>query len=142
MDVRDVLPHRAPFLMVDSLLEVQPGKWALAKKCVSHNEPYFAGHFPNLPVMPGVLLIEAIAQTAALAATETMVGSIGILAGVDAARFRRPVRPGDVVVIRSEIQSLRRSLGKARGEARVDGELACEATILFAIRPLEMFAAD
>lgn len=137
MDVRDVLLHRAPFLMVDRLLEIEEGKWAVARKCVAENEPYFAGHFPDFPVMPGVLLVEAIAQTAALAAEGALGDGVGVLAGIDEARFRRPVRPGDVVIVRSEILNLRRSLGRARGEARVDGELAASATVLFAVRSMD-----
>lgn len=134
MDVTDLLPHRAPFLMVDKILEVEPGKRAKALKLVSANEPHFQGHFPGYPVMPGVLIVEAIAQTAALAAFGNEPGMIGFLAGIDEARFRRPVRPGDILVIESEIISLKRSLGKARGHATVDGEVAAQATILFALR--------
>lgn len=134
MDVTDILPHRAPFLMVDKVVEVEPGKMARAVKCVSANEPYLAGHFPGFPVVPGVLLVEAIAQTAALAASSLGEDSIGVLAGIDEARFRRLVRPGDVVEITSEIVSLKKSIGKARGRAEVDGQVVAEATVLFAIR--------
>ncbi len=116
------------------MLEVEEGKRASAQKCVTENEPFFAGHFPGLPVMPGVLLVEAIAQTAAIAVA-TEKGTIGLLAGIDDARFRRPVRPGDVVRLDAEILSLRHNIGKARGSARVDGEVVAEATVLFVIRP-------
>lgn len=134
INVRDRLPHRPPFLLVDRVLEVEDGKRARTQKCVTENEPFFAGHFPDLPVMPGVLLVEAIAQTAAIAVSST-AGTIGLLAGIEQARFRRPVRPGDVLVIDAEILSLRHNMGKAQGTARVDGEVVAEATILFAIRP-------
>jgi 3-hydroxyacyl-[acyl-carrier-protein] dehydratase len=134
INIRDRLPHRPPFLLVDRVLEVEEGKRASAQKCVTENEPFFAGHFPGLPVMPGVLLVEAIAQTAAIAVA-TEKGTIGLLAGIDDARFRRPVRPGDVVRLDAEILSLRHNIGKARGSARVDGEVVAEATVLFVIRP-------
>lgn len=136
MDVTDVLPHRFPFLMVDKILEVEPGRRARGRKCVSSNEPFFEGHFPGFPVMPGVLIVEAIAQTAAFAAAGDLRGSVGVLAGIDHARFRRPVRPGDVLEIETELLSMKRSLGKARGSATVDGETVAEATVLFAVRPL------
>ncbi|MHB1981801.1 MAG: 3-hydroxyacyl-ACP dehydratase FabZ [Sulfobacillus sp.] len=134
INVRDRLPHRPPFLLVDRVLEVEDGKRARTQKCVAENEPFLAGHFPGLPVMPGVLLVEAIAQAAAIAVSQAE-GTIGLLAGIDQARFRRPVRPGDVVVVDAEILSLRHNMGKAHGMARVDGEVVAEATILFAIRP-------
>jgi len=134
LNVTDILPHRPPFLMVDKILEVEPGRSARAVKCVSANEPYLAGHFPGFPVMPGVLLVEAIAQTAALAASGLGGDTIGVLAGIDEARFRRVVRPGDVLEITSEILSMKKSIGKAHGRAEMDGAVVAEATVLFAIR--------
>lgn len=136
VDVQALLPHRHPFLLVDRLLEREPGRFARALKSVSLGEPYFAGHFPGYPVMPGVLIVEAMAQTAALAAGP-LEGRIGVLAGVDGARFRRPVVPGDQLVLEAEITSLRRAVGKATCRALVDGELAAEAEILFALRALK-----
>jgi 3-hydroxyacyl-[acyl-carrier-protein] dehydratase len=136
-DVTSLLPHRHPFLFVDRLLAREPGRFARALKNVSLGEPYFLGHFPGYPVMPGVLIVEAMAQTAALAAGP-LVGRIGVLAGVDGARFRRPVVPGDQLVLEAEITSLRRSVGKAACRATVDGELVAEAEILFALRDVPM----
>jgi 3-hydroxyacyl-[acyl-carrier-protein] dehydratase len=132
-DVLAVLPHRHPFLFVDRCLEVEEGRRARCLKNVSHGEPFFVGHFPGLPVMPGVLILEAMAQTAAFAVPQEG-GQIGLLAGVESARFRRQVVPGDQLELEAEITALRHGLGRARCRARVAGDVAAEAEILFALR--------
>lgn len=133
-DITRRLPHRYPFLFVDRIVSIDPGKSARAIKNVTINEPYFAGHFPSLPVVPGVLLIETIAQVAALAVDEAEGDKVGLLAGVDKARFKRPVVPGDRLEIESVLEGFRVGVGKASGKIRVDGVLVAQAQILFALR--------
>ena len=127
------LPHRYPFLLVDRILEVEPGKRVVGIKNVTFNEPFFQGHFPGNPVMPGVLLIEAMAQTGAVLLlsdyTGDMAGKYVYLAGVDKARFRRTVVPGDQVRFELQVQSLRSRACRMRGTATVDGELAVQAEL-------------
>lgn len=128
-----VLPHRYPFLLVDRFLGLD-GNAFHAVKNVSHNEPFFQGHFPGQPVMPGVLILEALAQAAGmgLALRERFeVGEMGYLAGIDGARFRRPVVPGDVLHLHGEILAYRRRLCKVTAQARVDGDVAAEASLSF-----------
>lgn len=128
-----MLPHRYPFLMVDRLLSQEDDRFVCIKN-VSFNEPFFQGHFPSEPVMPGVLLIEAMAQAAAvgLAVREGLSeGQIGYLAAVDGARFRRKVVPGDTVHLEGEILALRRRLCKVAAVAKVDGEVAAQANLSF-----------
>ncbi|HJO04156.1 MAG TPA: 3-hydroxyacyl-ACP dehydratase FabZ [Acidobacteriota bacterium] len=129
-----VLPHRYPFLLVDRIVEFNPGERVVGIKNVTMNEPYFAGHFPGNPVMPGVLIVEAMAQTGAVMAIrqggDAVVGKFFYLAGVDKARFRRPVVPGDQLRLELTVLSLRRSSCRMAGRATVDGELAAEATLL------------
>lgn len=133
VDIRRVLPHRYPFLLVDRLLSQQGDTFACQKN-VTINEPFFVGHFPNEPVMPGVLIVEALAQAAAvgLAVREGMSdGKIGYLAAVDGARFRRKVVPGDVLRLEGEILAFRRRLCKVAARALVGDEVAAEATLSF-----------
>ncbi len=133
VDIRAVLPHRYPFLLVDRLVS-QEGDRFVCVKNVSFGEPYFVGHFPGEPVMPGVLIVEALAQAAAvgLAVREGVTsGAIGYLAGIDGARFRRKVVPGDVLELEGEILMFRRRLCKVAAQARVDGEVAADATLSF-----------
>lgn len=133
VDIRAVLPHRYPFLLVDRLVS-QEGDRFVCVKNVSFGEPYFVGHFPGEPVMPGVLIVEALAQAAAvgLAVREGVTsGAIGYLAGIDGARFRRKVVPGDVLELEGEILTFRRRLCKVAAQARVDGEVAADATLSF-----------
>lgn len=138
IDVRgilDLLPHRFPFLLIDRVLDVQPGKFIRALKNVSMNEPYFAGHFPQRPVMPGVLIIEAMAQAAGVLAYVTAnerhhEGPIHYLAGIDNARFKRVVEPGDQLDLRVTVQKVRLDIAKFSAEALVDGELACRADFM------------
>jgi len=135
-EIKQVIPHRYPFLLVDKVIEVEEGKRVVAIKNVSINEPFFQGHFPDYPVMPGVLIIEAMAQVGAIAmlGKEENKGKIGFLAGVDKCRFKRQVKPGDQLKLEVEITRLKGAIGKGKGRATVDGEIACEAEIMFAIQ--------
>lgn len=134
--IKEVIPHRYPFLLVDRVKEIEEGKKVTAIKNVSANEPFFAGHFPDYPVMPGVLILEALAQTGAIAVLniEANKGKIGFLAGVDKCRFKRQVKPGDQLELVVEIIRMKGPIGKGKGIATVDGEVACEAEITFAIK--------
>jgi len=125
------MPHRYPFLMIDRVDELIPEKRGVGIKNVTINEPHFLGHFPGNPIMPGVLIIEALAQLGGIVVTGAERKRIGLLAGVNGARFRRPVRPGDQLRLEVEVLSAKRMLGKVRGVARVNGEVAAEAEILF-----------
>ena len=131
-EIMKILPHRYPFLLVDRILELEPGKRVVGIKNVSINEEFFLGHFPGNPVMPGVLIIEAMAQTAAvgvLTAISDPEKRGAYLTGVDKCRFRRPVVPGDQLRLEVEIVSVRMRMGKCRGVATVDGNLCAEAEI-------------
>jgi 3-hydroxyacyl-[acyl-carrier-protein] dehydratase len=136
------LPHRYPFLLVDRVIELELGKRIKAVKNVSVNEPFFAGHFPHRPVMPGVLMLEALAQTSALLAFETMSASpdnksVYYLAGIDGARFKRPVEPGDQLILEAEIDRVRAGLFKFNARALVDGEVAVEAQVMCTQRSVD-----
>lgn len=134
--IREILPHRYPFLMVDRLVEYAPDHSRLVGiKNVTNNEPFFNGHFPSISIMPGVLQIEAMAQVGAILALTTPEGwgRLCILAGVNDARFRRPVVPGDQLRIIVDAISLKKRAGKVRGRCEVDGKLASEAEILFTV---------
>ncbi|MCS7102061.1 MAG: 3-hydroxyacyl-ACP dehydratase FabZ [Burkholderiaceae bacterium] len=145
MDIHAILkhlPHRYPIILVDRVLELEKGKRIVALKNVSINEPVFSGHFPHYPVMPGVLIIEALAQAAAILSFATMERlpddrALYYFAGIDNARFKRPVGPGDQ--LRLEVQAVRelRGVGKYAARASVEGQLAAEAELLCAYRPLE-----
>ncbi len=134
--VKEIIPHRYPFLLVDKVLEMEEGKRVVGLKNVSANEPFFAGHFPEYPVMPGVLILEALAQVGAIAVLgmEQNKGKIGFLAGVDKCRFKKEVKPGDRLELEVEIIRMKGPIGKGKGIARVDGKVACEAEIMFAIK--------
>lgn len=134
--IKEIIPHRYPFLLVDKVTEIEEGKRVVGLKNVSANEPFFAGHFPDYPVMPGVLILEALAQVGAIAVLdiEQNKGKIGFLAGVDKCRFKRQVKPGDQIRLEVEILRMKGSIGKGKGIATVDGEVACEAEIMFAIQ--------
>ncbi len=138
-DIREYLPHRYPFLLVDRVLEMEIGKSIYAYKCVSINEPFFDGHFPDIPVMPGVLIIEAMAQAAGILGFKTMNkkptdGSIYYFVGADDMRFKRPVVPGDRLELRATILGEKRGIWKFECTAHVDGKLACSGVILCADR--------
>ncbi len=139
MDIQQImsfLPHRYPFLLVDRILEMEEGKRIRALKNVTINEPFFCGHFPGVPVMPGVLMIEAMAQAGGVLmfnSIEQKESKIAMLLGVDKCKFRRPVRPGDQMVIEVGVIRLRSRLGKMLGKTFVDGTVAAEAEISFTL---------
>ena len=132
-EIRKLLPHRFPFLLVDRVLEVQPGASLRGYKNVSANEEFFQGHFPDHPVMPGVLVIEALAQAAALLALKSMEvtgGQAIYLVAIDNARFRRPVVPGDRLDLDVSVEKRRARIWRMHGKASVDGQLCCEADLM------------
>ncbi|MFJ7914316.1 MULTISPECIES: 3-hydroxyacyl-ACP dehydratase FabZ [unclassified Lysinibacillus] len=132
--IQEVIRHRYPFLLVDRVLELEEGKRAVAIKNVTINEEFFYGHFPNYPVMPGVLIVEALAQVSAIImlTKEGNQGRLGLLAGIDNCRFKKQVKPGDQLRLEVEITRLKGAIGKGRGIATVDGEIACETELIFA----------
>jgi 3-hydroxyacyl-[acyl-carrier-protein] dehydratase len=142
MDIHEILkqlPHRYPFLMVDRVISIDTGKTIRAIKNVTINEPFFMGHFPHRPVMPGVLMLEAMAQTAALLSFATAgvmpnEKSVYYFAGIDAARFKRPVEPGDQLVMDVSLLRAKSGIYKFKGEARVGNDLACEAELMCTMR--------
>lgn len=136
-DIQNILPHRYPFLLVDRILELEQGKSATGIKNVTINEPFFQGHFPGMPLMPGVLILEALAQVGAVAmlSVEENKGKIGVFAGVDNFKFRRQVVPGDTLVLKAELTAFKRNIGKANVHATVDGQTAASGEITFAIVP-------
>ncbi len=144
MDIHKILkqlPHRYPFLLVDRVLEVEKGKSIKALKNVSVNEPQFTGHFPHRPVFPGVLQLEALAQAAALLAFDTLGTSpddntVYYFAGIDGARFKRPVEPGDQLILEVSLERMKAGMFKFKGVSRVDGEIACEAELMCAMRKI------
>lgn len=139
--IMEYLPHRYPFLLVDRIVECEPGKRIVALKNVTMNEPFFTGHFPHYAVMPGVLVIEAMAQAAAILSFKSMGiepddKSVYYFAGIDKARFKRPVHPGDQLLLEVSAGRVMRGVGRFTGVARVDGQLAAEADMLCVYRQI------
>lgn len=135
--IQAIIPHRPPFLLVDRILELEPGVRALGLKNVTINEPFFVGHFPGYPVMPGVLIVEALAQVGAVAllSQEDYQGKIALFGGIERFRFRRVVRPGDQLQLEVRLLWIRRGIGKGEATARVGEELVGEGEIMFSINP-------
>ncbi|MCS1352258.1 3-hydroxyacyl-ACP dehydratase FabZ [Mechercharimyces sp. CAU 1602] len=138
-DIQRILPHRYPFLLVDKIIECDWGVRAVGQKNVSINEPFFAGHFPGHPVMPGVLIMEALAQVGAVSilGVEENRGKIGFLTGLDRVRIRGQVKPGDILRLEVEMLKMRRYIGKAKGTATVEGKVVAEGELMFAIGEAE-----
>ena len=132
--IQEIIPHRYPFLLVDRITDFEPGKWAKGIKCVSVNEMQFCGHFPQEHVMPGVLIIEALAQVGAIAilSLEENKGKIAYFGGIKNAKFKRQVVPGDVLTLKVTMERLRKTAGPGLAEAYVGDELACKCEIMFA----------
>jgi 3-hydroxyacyl-[acyl-carrier-protein] dehydratase len=134
--IKEIIPHRYPFLLIDKIIEVEEGKRAVGLKNVTANEEFFNGHFPDYPVMPGVLIVEALAQVGAVAMlkSEANRGKLAFFAGIDNCRFKRQVKPGDQLRLEVEIIKVRGPMGKGKAVATVDGEIACETEIMFALK--------
>ena len=134
-EIEQIIPHRHPFLLVDRIEELEPGKKAVGYKSVSFDEPYFAGHFPGEPVMPGVLIIEALAQTGAVAilSEERMKGKTAYFGAINSARFKKKVVPGDRLRLECEIIKQKGPVGVGKAEAYVDDQLACRAELTFMV---------
>ena len=134
--IMEILPHRAPFLLVDRIEELEPGHRAAGRKAVTYNEPFFAGHFPQEPVMPGVLICEALAQVGAVAilSLEENKGKLAFFGGINKARFRRKVVPGDVLRLEVEMVKVKGPIGVGKATACVDGQVCCEAELTFAVQ--------
>jgi len=133
--IEEILPHREPFLLIDEVLELEPGRRVVARREVRADDPWFAGHFPGRPVMPGVLIVEAMAQTGAVAVLveEENRGRIAFFAGIDDCRFKRVVEPGDVLTLTCEIDQVRGPIGRGKATAHVGDELAARGTLTFAV---------
>ena len=134
-EIEAILPHREPFLLIDEVLELEPGERVVARKTVRPDEWYLAGHFPGRPVMPGVLIVEAMAQTGAVAvlSQEENRGRLALFAGIDDVRFKRIVRPGDVLTLECAVETVRGPVGRGKARATVDGQLAVRGTLTFAV---------
>lgn len=134
-EIMEIIPHRQPFMLIDTIEELEQGVRAVGKKCVSFNEPYFAGHFPGNPVMPGVLIIEALAQTGAVAllGLPEWKGKTAYFVGIDKARFKQKVYPGDVLMLETKIVKIKGPIGIGEAVATVDGKVVAKAELTFAI---------
>lgn len=133
--IMEILPHRQPMLLIDSVEEIEYGVRAVAKKCVSFNEPFFAGHFPEEPVMPGVLIVEALAQTGAVAilGKDENRRKTAYFASINSAKFKRKVVPGDILTLETEIIKVKGPIGVGKATAKVGDEIACIAELTFAV---------
>ncbi len=134
-EIMEIIPHRQPFLLVDTIEELEPGVKAVGKKCVSYNEPYFAGHFPGEPVMPGVLIVEALAQVGAVVilSRPEFKGRTAYFGAINSAKFKQKVVPGDVLMLETEIIKVKGPIGVGTAKAYVDGKLAVLAELTFAV---------
>jgi 3-hydroxyacyl-[acyl-carrier-protein] dehydratase len=134
-EIEAILPHREPFLLIDEVVELEQGVRAVARKTVREDEWYLKGHFPGRPIMPGVLIVEAMAQTGAVAvlSEEENKGRLALFAGIDDVRFKRLVEPGDELELTCELERIRGPIGKGRASAHVGGELAARGTLTFAV---------
>lgn len=135
VEIQKIIPHRYPFLLVDKIEEVEAGKKAVGIKNVTINEPFFQGHFPGNPIMPGVLIVEAMAQVGAVAmlSLEENKGKLGVFTGIDELRFKRQVVPGDTLRMEIEMIAVKRNIGKAQAIAYVGDEVACKGVLMFAL---------
>lgn len=135
IDIQNIIPHRYPFLLVDKIIEMEPGKKAVGIKNVTANEPFFQGHFPGNPIMPGVLIVEALAQTGCVAILmqDGNKGKLGLFTGIESIKFRRQVVPGDTLRLEAEVIAFKMGMGKAKVHATVDGHTAAEGEIRFAV---------
>ncbi|MCC8028666.1 MAG: 3-hydroxyacyl-ACP dehydratase FabZ [Lachnospiraceae bacterium] len=133
--IMEIIPHRQPMLLIDTIEELEPGVRAVGKKCVSYNEPYFAGHFPGEPVMPGALIVEALAQVGAVAvlSCDDFKGKTAYFGAINSAKFKKKVVPGDVLVLETEMIRQKGPIGIAKAKAAVDGKTAVVAELTFAI---------
>jgi 3-hydroxyacyl-[acyl-carrier-protein] dehydratase (EC 4.2.1.-) len=140
LEIMQILPHRYPLLLVDRILEIELGKRIVGLKNVSINEPYFQGHFPGFPLMPGVYILEALAQVGAILMIKSLNLEIGkyavVFAGIDDARFKKPVYPGDQLILELEVITLKKSLSKMKGTAKVDDKVVAEAILYASAREL------
>ncbi len=134
-EIMEIIPHRQPMLLIDTIEELDPGVRAVGKKCVSYNEPYFGGHFPGEPVMPGVLIVEALAQVGAVAvlACDDFKGKTAYFGAINSCRFKQKVVPGDVLILETEMIKQKGPVGIAKATATVDGKVAVTAELTFAI---------
>lgn len=137
--IKAIIPHRPPFLLIDRVTDIEPGVKCSGIKQVSGNEPFFQGHFPEYAVMPGVLIVEALAQVGAVALLqeEKFKGKLAFFAGIDKCKFKKQVTPGDTLELTVEITKIRGPIGKGEAVATVDGEIACKCEITFAIQDTE-----
>ncbi|MFQ5427006.1 MAG: 3-hydroxyacyl-ACP dehydratase FabZ [Gaiellales bacterium] len=137
--IEEVLPHREPFLLLDEVIELVPGEKVVARKVVRDDEWYLAGHFPENPIMPGVLIVEALAQAGAVGVLteDENLGKLALFGGIEKLRFRRIVRPGDTLDLVCDLEKVRGPVGRGRGVASVDGEVAARGTLTFAVAELD-----